>query len=188
MCVCHIRVIFVSFMNKSLIFRPGDRPTEKRPKKSRLDFYVIYNIKIKKNAPTRPRASRAHHARMYPSARAHHARTRKIIYTTTCCCIYILGSPLFVKFFCIICFHVFQIVSIFVCNIYIYILQRTALDYILTTWQVVDFITQNAFSGELVPWFCKCILLLFISYISIYYTFMTINFYMYIFFLLLWNT
>ena len=35
-------VIIVSIMNKSLIFRQGYRPTAKRPKMARLDFYVIY--------------------------------------------------------------------------------------------------------------------------------------------------
>ena len=68
-------VIFVSFMNKSLIFRPGDRPTAKRPKKSRLDFYVIYNIKIKK-----PRL----HARA-PHARLTRARTRPPARLTRAC-------------------------------------------------------------------------------------------------------
>lgn len=45
--VCHACVIFVSFMNKSLIFRPGDRPTAKRPQKGPDGFLCyIYNIKI----------------------------------------------------------------------------------------------------------------------------------------------
>ena len=78
-CLCHNCVmfcaIFVSFMNKSLIFRPGDRPTAKRPKKSRLDFYVIYNIKIKK-----PRL----HARA-PHARLTRARTRPPARLTRAC-------------------------------------------------------------------------------------------------------
>ena len=32
------------------------------------------------------------------------------------------------------------------------------------------------------------IIIILFSYISIYYTFMTINFYMYIFFIIIWNT
>ena len=83
----------------------------------------------------------------------------------------------------------FRIVSIFDCDIYIYISQTDRLDYILTTKQVVDFFTQNAFFGGLVAVILQIhIIIIFISYISIYYTFITINFYMYIYFIIIWNT
>ena len=63
-------------MNKSLIFRPGDRPTGEKPKKG-PDGFLCYNIKIKK---TRLHA-RAPHARLMrartrPPARLTRARVK----------------------------------------------------------------------------------------------------------------
>ena len=83
-CLCHKCVIYEQKFN----FSAGRPPDRRKAKKKPVWIFMLYNIKIKKTAPTRPRASRAPHARM-----------RKIIYTTTYCCIYILDSPPFVKFF-----------------------------------------------------------------------------------------
>ena len=139
-------------MNKSLIFRPGDRPTAKRPKKGPAGFLCyIYNIKIRK--------PRLH-------ARAPHARiTRKIIYTTTYCCIYIFCPPLFVKFFV-------QFVSMcselcpFFLMIYIYIYHNPI--GLTTFWlQSKSLISLHKmrFLGGLLPWFCKTLLLLYLFHI-----------------------
>ena len=65
-------------MNKSLIFRPGDRPTGEKPKKGPDGFLCyIYNIKIKKPR-LHARAPHAHltRARTRPPARITRARVK----------------------------------------------------------------------------------------------------------------
>ena len=110
--VCHVCVMFVSYLCHNCVIyeqkfnfsagRPPDRPKAKKGPSG----FLCCNIKIKK--------PRLH-------ARAHHARMRKIIYITMLLYIY-FRSTAFCQVFCTICFHVFQFVSIFFYNIYIYIL------------------------------------------------------------------